>query len=290
MMKMLLAVAVLFAGCVKESDPEPVAHAQSATATPTYLCVGMEMSKRFGECPGCQSDATYLSSLMNSLGYKGELLISSMATKDVVVGKLKKGIDSTPENGLFLFFYSGHGGQEFLGGKEPDGADREDEYLCLYDSHMMDDEIWSIVSKCKGRVFLYFDACHSATMYRSVAADLSVLRDGKPVAMALGGNIVRSKGFTMRTERFATATALSADGPRVAPRILCWSGCREAEYSFGSIRGGELTLAVAANWKKGESYNGLWAKVSSWVNASQKTQHPVQTCLGGFPAGTEAFR
>ena len=34
----------------------------------------------------------------------------------------------------------------------------------------LDDEIWEIVSKCKGRVFMYFDACHSATMYRSVAS------------------------------------------------------------------------------------------------------------------------
>lgn len=288
MRKMLLIAAALFAGCVKEMDPKPVAQVQAES--PTYLCVGMEMSKRFGECPGCRSDAIYLSSLMGSLGYKGDLLISSEATKDAVVEKLKKGIDSTPENGLFLFFYSGHGGQEFLGGKEPDGSDREDEYLCLYDSHMMDDEIWSIVSKCKGRVFLYFDACHSATMYRSVASVLAAPKDGKSVAVALGADLVRSKGFTLRAERFVKARALSSDGPRAEPKILCWSGCREAEYSFGSFRGGELTLAVAANWKKGVAYDDLWAKVRSWVNSSQKTQHPVQTILGGFPVGAEAFR
>lgn len=289
MMKMLLlAAAVTFAGCMREMDPKPAAPAQSTP--PTYLCVGMEMSKRFGECPGCRSDAIYLSSLMGSLGYKGDLLISSEATKDAVVERLRKGIDSTPEDGLFLFFYSGHGGQEFLGGEEPDGSDREDEYLCLYDSHMMDDEIWSIVSRCKGRVFLYFDACHSATMYRSVASDLKVSSGDKPVAVALGADLVRSKGFTLRADRFVKARALSSDGPRAEPRLLCWSGCREAEYSFGSFRGGELTLAVAANWKKGVAYDDLWAKVSSWVNSSQKTQHPVQTSLGGFPVGAEAFR
>jgi hypothetical protein len=250
----------------------------------------MEVSKRFGECPGCQSDAVYLSSLMDGLGYKGTLMISSEATKAAVVEKLKEGIDSTPEGGLFLFFYSGHGGQEYLGGKEPDGADREDEYLCLYDSHMMDDEIWIIVSRCKGRVFLYFDACHSATMYRSVASDLKVSSGDKPVAVALGADLVRSKGFTFRPGRFSEARALSLDGKKSGPRILCWSGCREAEYSFGSFRGGELTLAVAANWKKGVSYDGLWSKVSSWVNSSQKTQHPVQTCIGGFSVKAEAFR
>lgn len=258
-----------------------------ANAQPRFLCVGMEQSARFGSCPGCELDAQRMFNILNGkLGYQGDMLISTAATKSAVVFKLKAGIEATPPDGLFIFSYSGHGGQEYLGGKEPDGSDSPDEYLCLYDSHMLDDEIWEIVSKCRGRVFLYFDACHSATMYRGVAAELSV-KPGE--AKALAADMVKSKGFKFDTEKFLVARALSDNGLG-AVRILCWSGCKEAEYSYGSSRGGELTNALVKHWKKGITYKTLWPLMVSTVQKSEPSQHPVETGIGGGFDGVEAFR
>lgn len=294
-MRALLLSAAIISGCFNGSN-EPASPSQpgssGAESAPAakYLCVGMETSKRFGACPGCALDASRLSGLLDGLGYKGDTLVSDRATKAKVVSLLKKGIADTKEDGLFLFLYSGHGGQEALGGQEPDGADQEDEYLCLYDAHMLDDEIWEIVSHCKGRVFLYFDACHSATMYRSVGSELKVSAGQEPVAKALSADMVKSSGFTLRPEKFSKARAMSAGAKSEAPKILCWSGCKESEYSYGSDRGGELTLAVVSNWKKGISYGDLWNKASSKVNSAMKTQNPVQTSIGGFSVETEAFK
>ena len=295
-MKMILAAAAMLSGCVNTGTMPAQGVDTHAPAKATYLCVGMEMSKRFGSCPGCEVDAKRLALLMqDGMGYEGKTLISGQATKEAVVDALNKGIESTPEDGLFLFFYSGHGGQEYLGGKEPDGADRQDEYLCLYDTYMMDDEIWDVVSKCRGRVFMYFDACHSATMYRSVASDLSKSAGpnrSKRVATALALNenaFVESKGFTFKPEKFIRATPLDVT-TRSSPRILCWSGCKEEEYSYGGNGGGTLTLAVIKNWKKGMSYSGLWSMAYKDVNKVQPTQHPVQTYVGAFPTAAEAFR
>lgn len=312
---MALAVAMI-AGCMQTGDkptgtqetPQDVPpHTEAAqgegagikTNVPaSYLCVGMETSKRFGSCPGCAIDAKRMTNLLrDEFGYKGETLVSAQATKKAVVSKLKDGISKTPENGLFLFIYSGHGGQEYLGGTEPDGSDKDDEYLCLYDTYMLDDEIWEIVSKCKGRVFMYFDACHSATMYRSVASDMSIRASGEKgeaIALAAEG-LVWSTGFTFDPSDMVFAEAMSAgDGQlklKSIPRILCWSGCKEAEYSYGGSYGGVMTTALSKNWKKGISYDDLWAKVVKGVQKEQPTQHPVSTRVGsGWDYGLEAFR
>lgn len=295
-MKSLILAASVLSGCFNTGNTttqptqptQPLKPAEAAKVT--YLCVGMEKSKRFGDCPGCEVDARHLSALMTHMfGYKGDTLISDQATKAAVVEKLKAGLEGTGEDGLFLFFYSGHGGQEYLGGKEPDGADRMDEYLCLYDSHMLDDEIWDLVCKCKGRVFLYFDACHSATMFKTVGKTART----PDAANALAVNpkeLVRSSGFTFRLDRYIGARALSGER-RQNPRLLCWSGCNEVEYSYGGSRGGYLTICVLNGFKKGISYGDLWTKAHDGVKSMEDTQNPVQTYVGGgFTPDMEAFR
>ena len=295
-----------FNGCDRESGSggSSGGHDDVRTNTPaSFLAVGMERSARFGACPGCKVDAENLSILMRSeLGYSGTTLVSTQATKANVAGLLRKGIEETPENGLFLFFYSGHGGQEHLGGKEPDGADAPDEFLCLYDTYMLDDEIWDIVSKCRGRVFMYFDACHSATMYRSVLFDIksSVMNGGKPpaeaaekagVALAVPSSALETtKGFSFDPTKFAKAYAMDASGPGTSPRIMCWSGCKESEYSYGGDNGGVMTRAVMRNWKRGCSYSLLWGRVSTAVQKEQPTQHPASTWIGDWPTMAEAFK
>ena len=294
-MKSLILAASVLSGCfnsgnVMHTTKPIVSEDQSNVGSKvTYLCVGMEKSQRFGGCPGCAIDARHLSALMSKVfGYKGTTLISEQATKSAVVSKLKEGLKGTGEDGLFLFFYSGHGGQEYLGGKEPNGADRMDEYLCLYDSHMLDDEIWDLVSQCRGRVFLYFDACHSATMYRAV----SKVPRNEGVASALSADsdqLVRSSGFKF-SPRNIFARALSV-GKASNARILCWSGCKETEYSYGGSRGGFLTICVLNGFKKGISYGELWEIAHGGVKSMEPTQNPVQTFIGGgFTPDMEAFR
>lgn len=298
--KLLIVTMLLLCGCssnhtgIENNHSSIVRFANYNYDKVNYLCVGMEMSMRFGACPGCEVDVMRMSNILkNRFGYNGCTLISSQATKRTVVSKLKDGIDKTPENGLFIFIYSGHGGQERLGGIEPSGADISDEYLCLYDTYMLDDEIWNIISSCKGRVFMYFDACHSATMYRSVASEKTdrSLSTDNGVAVALEANdIISSKGFTFNPDKFIEASALSVDGERNSIRLLCWSGCKEMEYSYGSVAGGVMTRAVVSYLRSGMSYDQLWDEVSNVVQAHQPTQHPVRTKIGNWPSDMEAFK
>ena len=109
-------------------------------------------------------------------------------------------------------------------------------------------------------------------------------------ALALNENaFVESKGFTFNPEKFVRATPLEVT-TRSSPRILCWSGCKEEEYSYGGNNGGTLTISVIRSWTEGISYDSLWDKAYQGVNKSQPTQHPVVTSIGNFQTSAEAFK
>lgn len=284
-MRLLVIMAMacaLLSGCKDTVDKIENPGVENArTTTVSYVCVGMEYSKRFGECPGCRLDSARVDVLLReTFGYKGVLLQSEQATRDAVVKAMTDAISATPADGMFILYYSGHGGRENLHSSattEPAGADPEDEYLCLYDTYLLDDDIWSIISKCRGRLFLIFDCCHSQTMYRSVAPDVALSRG---LGVALEAKTVKSTGFFLSPR----GVALGTDGFR----MLCWSGCMEKEYSFGSSGGGVMTNSMLRRWKRGITYSTLWGMIESDVTEAQPTQHPRSTQYGaGFE---EAFR
>lgn len=261
-------------GCVEipQDDPAP------KTSNVTCVVVGMENSQRFGACPGCQRDADSMAELFRTkYGYPVTLLKSALATRINVINAIIDAVRKTPEDGLFILYYSGHGGQELLSNwstQEPEGADKEDEYLCLYDDYLLDDEIWELLGRCKGRVFCGFDACHSATMYRSVVPDY-LLRKGVGVPLREPATVKSSGRFNLKPR----AVPLGTD----ALRLLCWSGCQEKEYSFGGTFGGVLTNQILANWKADRTYRETWNLVAQAVTAEQPTQHPQATQYGsGF--------
>jgi len=283
MKKLFIAVATictLVSGCTDEEASENTdAHAK--TSSVSYVCIGMETSSRFGSCSGCKYDSDRMHALLrDTFKYNGVLLQSEKATKAAVVAAIQSAITNTPSTGLFILYYSGHGGSELLNSSntaEPDGADDADEYLCLYDTYLLDDEVWDMISKCKGRVFLVFDCCHAQTMFRSVASDL-LLQKG--LAIPLEEHLVASSGFNLKP----VAVALGVDD---SIKMLCWSGCTEKEYSYGNKFGGVMTNALLAGWKKGITYNDLWKHITSYVTALY-TQHPKATQYGGV--FEEAFR
>ena len=273
----IMAAACLLLGC----DPEEFSGPKPATTNITCLCVGMENSQRFGSCSGCKNDSDRMNSLLScTYGYPTVLLQSKEATRDAVISNMAWMVSMTPTNGMFVFYYSGHGGQESLPGwgtSEPEGKDQEDEYLCLWDSYLLDDELWAIISRCRGRVFCIFDCCHSETMYRDAEFDSIVpeylKRSRAPVAVALGVSKARpgSFGFSMVRK--------SAVKMGLGQRMLFWSGCQEKEYSYGGSDGGVMTNEILKNRVIGE-YVDVWDVVKAEVEHKQPTQHPVSTVIG----------
>lgn len=195
------------------------------------LCIGMQQSAAFGSCPGAQLDATRMHELLSKYSKNSTLLLSHQATKTVVVKKMQE----VCQKDLAIIYYSGHGGSQkqkvnanttFI---EPSG---HDSFLCLYNTYMLDDEIWAIVSNAKGRVVLIFDCCHSATMFRV------------------------TNPFNFENERKAMAATA-----KKSPRILVLSGCDDLNYSYGGNDGGLMTNTLLRRFRENKTYKELFENV-----------------------------
>lgn len=215
------------------------------------LAVGMSNSRKFGACPGAGIDAQRIYDRVSA--GKKVLLLDSQATTSSVLAALKGGIAQTADDGLFVFYYSGHGGQVKSG--DPSETDRKDETLCLWNGELVDNKIWSVLQTAKCRVFMVTDCCNSGTNFRAVM----------PFRSFIG--------------------ARSIGSPR-GLRLLHWGGCDDGKYSYGDDAGGIMTNAILSVIGDGLSYRKAFKKVSS---ASYKFQVPMRSNLG-FDEDVEFMR
>ena len=228
-MKNLLIIAVLAAltGCV--SIPS------SNTAC---VVIGMGNSKSYGQCPGSNLDANRMAEILSHHG-KVEKFQDAQATRATIQSALARGASKD----LLIIYYSGHGGQ--AGHGDASEIDKKDEYLCLYDGPMYDNELWAVIQSAK-RTMLIIDACHSETMYRSLSA------------MATAAHIAGNRG-----------------------EFLCWSGCPDNTYSYGDDSGGKFTNALRRNYENYFTYEKVWNGIAGDKILS-RYQVPKQTKVGSW--------
>lgn len=210
------------------------------------LCIGMENSRYAGNCPGAGIDATRMHRLLKKYSDNATLLISQQATKAVVVQKMVEAC----QKDLAIIFYSGHGGDQKQSAAtkinfvEPSG---KDQFLCLYDKQMLDDEIWNIICGAKGRVVLICDCCHSGTMFRA------------PMNFA------------------AKKADEEVFGAGKEPRLWYIGGCIDQSYSYGDANGGLLTNAFLQKFKEERTYDSMWRLLHNdkYLNQSEQVQNAV---------------
>lgn len=130
---------------------------------------------------------------------------------------------------LAIIYFSGHGGS--LPSSDEFETDGKDEFICCYDKGLLDDKIWKTVCEARGRVFLIFDCCHSETMFRSPGIS-----------------------FSIAGRRLSGSSSV---------RMLCWSGCPDESYSYGSASGGEFTMALRKYASNDRTYAEVWEKIST---------------------------
>ena len=212
------------------------------------LSVGVGNSRKFGACPGADKDASSVNEKVQA--GKKVLLLDRQATKTAVLNQLREGISGTADDGLFIFFFSGHGGQ--IKAHDKSETDGKDETLCLWDGELVDNQIWQVLQSARCRVFMATDCCNAGTNYM-VAGPFRVL------SMSRG-----SKG----------------------PRLLHWGGCGDGAYSYGDDAGGVMTRAMLKLAGKGLSYRKAFDRVCA---ACRGSQEPAASCIG-FDQDVELFK
>jgi uncharacterized caspase-like protein len=223
------------------------------------VVVGMENSRVAGACPGAGYDANRMYALLKNYTDNAVLFRDVNATKANVEQALKEAIEKA-NNGLVILYYSGHGGSDPLPNTGIEEDDGKDEYLCLWDKPMLDNEIWNIITKSKGRVLIIADCCHSQTMFRNGGIKINP-------PLAWDHTLSEKTNFSM----------------------LCWSGCPDNTYSYGSAAGGQFTNALLRHFDTRKTYEYLWNEIKK-DSRLRAYENPQSTAIGNGFDGKLIFR
>ncbi len=152
-----------------------------------------------GPLAACEADARDMAEIARSQGFSATEILTSEATRDTFWRTLRKAANDTPENGIVVISYSGHGGHvPDIDGDEVDG---QDETWCLYDGQLLDDELshaWTFFKRGV-RVVVFSDSCNSGSVIkmREVASIVEAEANEGP---AVGGLALAEEPFKQRKD------------------------------------------------------------------------------------------
>lgn len=246
---LILTMMFVFNGCIKPLDPETVIiNGGDAFSKTNYvkkialICSLTRVDPKAydgwnGDCPGTDVDANIFKNMCESYEIPYVKLENDTCTSKNVIKNWYECLNKLdPNNGLFIFFYSGHGGQ--VGSTDPSEKDGLDETLCFWDGQFIDDHVWNLLNSIPktARCFMVTDCCNSGTNYRLP--------------------------FVVKK------TKLTARGAE--PNLLHIGGCNDGEYSYGSDRGGVLSGVLKTHFNKDISYIDWFNKTkNSMKNSTQ---------------------
>lgn len=234
------------------------------------VIVGLDASK-WGSCPGANLDSNNMLGMISQFVDSSHIvkLNDGKATKSAVVKALKEQMAKVPEDGLFVFTYSGHGGQMKSSSTAKMETDGKDEFLCLYDNYLIDNDLWDLFNQCKGKVFVVFDCCHSSTMF------------------SLNGENKDEPDEDWQISE--TPFFKKFEGVRAPLKMFVISGCGEETVSWGSSQGGNLTNSMKKSFNKCLTYSEWWNKTRNDSSFKSVRQVPVATRIGAFDLNAKIF-
>jgi hypothetical protein len=189
------------------------------------LCIGLNYKDTENELNGCIPDVHKMGKMLESNGFKVELLTDSLGliSSDTVLSKLNNlvsKVNDIAQSSKVVIHYSGHGA--FIPDNNNDESDGRDEVICIGNSEFItDDQLHKIIKKFKigTRVFCMFDCCHSGTIL-----DLKYRE-----------NVIENRKSTISND------------------VVCISGCKDPETSsdivLNGVPGGALTLAFLSSFR-----------------------------------------
>jgi hypothetical protein len=206
-----------------------------------------------GGCLGCELDVDNMESILSPLGYEIKILKTAEATRDGILASLYRASENTAKGDIFVFYYSGHGGQQpDLNGDEVDG---KDETLVAYDREVIDDKIHEALTRFKSgvRVVMISDSCNSGSNYRG---RMTVPLNNEAIFMPLARE--------------------SNKRVNINAQLIHLGGCRDGFFSEGYQGGGAFTMALCRAWQNGTftgTFKELHEKICELITTSQKPQY-----------------
>ena len=254
-----------------------------------------------GPLAACEFDAHDMAAIAKAQGFKPTLLLTKKGTRSAVLAAIRKAAKTLQAGDLFWLTYSGHGGQvPDVSGEEPD---KLDETWCLYDTQLIDDELYYELSRFKAgvRILVLSDSCHSGTVVRAPrpapgtpeqrprimprAVGLRVYAEHKTFYDKIQTEVARAAGGRVQDPDTALANVavsdrLTAIVKEFHPSVILISGCQDNQFSMDGNHNGAFTEQVLSVWNNG-SYKGSYASFHARVRAGlPPTQSPNLFTLG----------
>lgn len=252
----VLGLAIMVCGCTNNNDNLNSGDKDENTYV---VAVGMEMSDFAGSCPGAEIDAKRMSKVFSAYTDNVKTFISEQATKGAVVSAMK---DAAAKAELFIFYYSGHGGsQPAVGAEKLEEVDGNDEFFCLYDTLLEDNEVWEIIKDRTGRTMIIADCCHSETIFKL------------PIIIDFHSHI-------------PMAATTNMEGTQ---NLLVWAGCPDNTYSYGGSDGGKFTNTLLKYLDGRKTYDYLWTEMEN-DKGLQDYQMIQRTIIGSGFIGRPVFK
>ena len=245
-----------------------------------------------GQLTACEADAKDMADIAQSKGFKVTTLLTKDATRGAVLNAISDIAKALKSGDIFMLTYSGHGGQlPDLNGDDPDG---KDETWCLFDSQLVDDEIYAALGSFSSgvRVFALSDSCHSGSVLK-VAYFSAAREETAAQRMARGFSSGQTPRFRampcevgMRTyeanrslyDPILKDESLVESRDRVKASALLISGCQDNQLSADGDFNGLFTCMLRRVWNGGKfkgDYRGFHKEIMNRMPPDQTPNYFV---------------
>jgi hypothetical protein len=260
-----------------------------------------------GMLTACEFDAEDMAALATQVGYEAQLILTKKAKRDAVIGAIRDTAAKMTAGDIFLFSYSGHGGQvpDFSGDEAAERADDVvDETLCLYDGQLIDDELYGLWSAfpADSRVLVVSDCCHSGTNIKARMIDEMVdtepTPDMRPRAMpfAVAARVARRNDrFYRDVSEKAVATWTGGPATRemalpVPASVRLISACQDNQVALDGLTNGLFTGRLLEAWGSGAFHGDYGAFHRAILDRMPPSQTPNHYQVGQSSPAFDAQR
>ena len=250
-----------------------------------------------GPLAACEFDANDMAAIARSKGMKSSVLLTKRATRAGLLAGLRGAAKALRAGDFFFLTFSGHGGQ--VPDTNRDEPDRKDETWCLFDSQLIDDELYFELSRFAAgvRILVLSDSCHSGSVTRDrmppppppgqrakllpPAVGLRVYAAHQAFYDKLQRDVAKAAGHKGLVDPDAALANLVVTGGAAQavglvgnfkPAVILISGCQDNQTSLDGDHNGAFTEQLLQVWNHGKfkgSYASFHAKIRASMPASQ---------------------
>ena len=228
---------------------------RSAHAEDRALIIGIENYKNPRlSLPGVRFDIAMMEDTAQRLGFtKIKTLRDSEASVRAVKRAIRNFLGKTKPKDRALVYFSGHGTS--MVDRNNDEADNRDEALVMYEASggdtrglLIDDDLGRLLRGLKAKqIYLFIDACHSGTVYKSYSTSSVAVGDRTLGVTEAKRKVItiyeREEGKRVQTRGFSPVST-AEKGQDSVDRLVAFTAARDTEEAVATSKGSIFTLGL----------------------------------------------